>query len=369
MKKLHARCSALTTVIAAAMVLTACSGGSAQTQQDIDFGTPVAGEVKEGILNGRTLTFAGAGGNSQEAVVEATLTPFAKTSGAQLFEDTFDIAKLRAMVESKNVTWDIAHDTSLDTAKYCGELYEKIDRSKIDASLVPDGAVTDDCMVPSNYLGYTVAYNTDAFGNNPPKSFADFFDTAKFPGKRSVGMGSYIQPQILEFALIADGVDPAGFVPDDIDKAINKLKSLGDNLIPWTTGAQSQQQLESGEVVMSLVWHGRGAAAAGSGAPVAPMWDQWIVDVDSFAIPKGSANSDAAHAAMNYHLGAKQQTTYTSLVPYGAVNKDATPSEDPVKRKWLVTDHLDTATEWNLQFWLDNYDRMSSAWAAWVTGA
>lgn len=354
---------------AMALALVGCSGGKAEPAPDRDLGTPVAGEVKPGGFKGTTLTFAGSGGVFQDGMMKAMWDPFAEESGVTFQQDAFDSGKLKAMVDAGNVNWDVVNATQFDTARGCGTLYEKYDYTQIDTSKIPDGITTDDCMVPAFTYGIMVAYNTKVFGDNPPRTAADFFDTKKFPGKRTVSQSTYVDPQVVEFAMLAKGKDPSKMTVDDIDAALEMYKGLGDNVIGWTTGAQSQQQLESGEAVMGLVWSGRGYASAAAGAPIAPMWDQWMVAVESLGIPKGVKDKQAAFAAVNYSLGAEQQAHKTELTGYAPVNVDAQPKLDETLSQWVTTGHMDTGVAPNMKFWVENYDALSAAWAGWATGS
>jgi putative spermidine/putrescine transport system substrate-binding protein len=356
---------------AVAVLVVGCSSG-AETNEEVqvrDLGTPIAGEVAEGIFDGVTLTYAASGGIFQEGQTEAAWDPFAQISGATFLQDAADGGKLKAMVESDNVTWDVMNATQFDTARNCGTLYQELDLSQIDTSKVPEGTITDKCMVPNILYGLVVAYNTEAFGDNPPTSAADFFDTDKFPGKRTVSQSAYLDPQTVEFALVADGKNLDELKVEDIQTGFDKYLALGDDLIGWTSGSQSQQQLESGEAVMGLVWSGRGFGAQSAGAPVAPMWDEWMLMVDSTAVPKGVKDPQAAFSAVNFYLGAEQQAKMTELTSYGPVNIDAKPKLDEIGKNWLTTDHMDTAVKPNVDFWVENYDALSTAWAKWVTGS
>ena len=355
---------------ALALTLIGCSGGEeAKPAPERDLGTPVAGEITEGALDGVTLTFAGSGGVFQDGQTEALWDPFAAASGATVNQDAFDAGKLKAMVDSGNVSWDIVNTTQFDTARGCGTLYEEYDYSQIDISKIPEGTITDKCMVPQILYGLVVVYNTDKFGDNPPTSAADFFDTEKFPGKRTVSQSTYVDPQTVEFALTAQGKDIKSLETSDIEGAFDMYKDLGDDVIGWTTGAQAQQQLESGEAVMGLVWSGRGYGAAAAGAPVAPMWDEWMIMVDSNGIPKGVKDPQAAFAAVNYSIGAEQQAKMTELTSYGGVNTDAKPEVDDLLSEWITTERLDTGISPNVDFWVENYDALAAAWAGWATGS
>jgi hypothetical protein len=93
---------------------------------------------------------------------------------------------------------------------------------------------------------------------------------------------------------MADGVEPASLYPIDYDRAFKKLDTLGDNLVFWDTGAQSQTMMENNEVDMLLAWNGRAYNAAVNGSKFVPAWDQNIVVYDVFMIPVGAPNKDLA---------------------------------------------------------------------------
>ena len=60
-----------------------------------------------------------------------------------------------------------------------------------------------------------MAYNTDTYGDNGPKTWADFWNAEKFPGTRSMRARPVAN---LEFALIADGV-PMDKVPLELPRS------------------------------------------------------------------------------------------------------------------------------------------------------
>ncbi|TIS17198.1 MAG: extracellular solute-binding protein, partial [Mesorhizobium sp.] len=146
---------------------------------------PVAGEVKEGSLKGKTLTFVSYGGIYQDGQV-AALKEFVEKSGVKLLNDgPTEIAKLQAQVESGNVTWDVVDTGDLPPYVHCGKLFQKLDLSKLDVSKIPEGQVGE-CSVPAMNYGVVLMYNKEKYKDNPPKNWADFFDTEKFPGVRAL---------------------------------------------------------------------------------------------------------------------------------------------------------------------------------------
>ena len=101
---------------------------------------PVAGEVAEGSLKDKTLTFVSYGGIYQDGQI-AALKEFVDKSGVKLLSDgPTEISKLQAQVESGNVTWDVVDTGDFPPYVYCGKLFQKLDFSKIDIVQYPTGS-------------------------------------------------------------------------------------------------------------------------------------------------------------------------------------------------------------------------------------
>jgi len=186
------------------------------------------------------VNFGGANGNAQKV---AYFGPYEKASGNKVIgvEYNGEQAKIKAMVEAKKVTWDVVEVESPDVARGCDEgLFEKLDYSKIGnkADFSPKAAVTD-CGVGIFVWSTVMAYNGDKLKDGP-KTWADFWDTTKFPGKRGLRKGARYN---VEFALMADGVKPADVykvlaTKEGADRAFKKLTELKPNIQWWEAGAQ-----------------------------------------------------------------------------------------------------------------------------------
>ncbi|NJC73940.1 ABC transporter substrate-binding protein [Planosporangium thailandense] len=361
--------------LAASLLLAACGGGGSAGSgkgPDLGSGPAKAGTVKAGALKGTTLTFVSYGGIYQDGQTKAAITPFANESGAKILQDgPTDNAKVKAQVTAGNVTWDVIDTTNIFAAQQCGKLFLPLDTSIVDTSKIPDGHMTDKCSIPAMSYGMILVYNTKKYGANPPASWADFFDTQKFPGKRGLeGSAGEIDPGILEGALLADGVAPDSMYPIDVNRALKKLSTIRKDLVFWSTGAQSQQFLESGQVDMELLWSGRAYSAVKNGAPYKPIWDQWMPEADAIAVPKGAKNPKAAFALLNYYLGADQQAKLTELTSYSPVNVDAKPTLDDLAKSFLTTtperqkDMFKVDNTW----WANNHDAMVTAYTNWLNG-
>lgn len=365
--------TALTTFagLALAATMVGCSGGNAAVEVDLGDGPAVAGTVKENALEGVTLTLASWGGIYQEGQVEAASVPFAKESGATMLDDgPTEYSKVKAQVESRQVTWDIVDADIIWADMQCGEdgLFMDLDTSIVDVSNVPESLVGD-CYVPAMQYGYVIMYNADKYPT-APTGWADFFDTKKFPGKRGIAGFEDIGPGVYEGALLADGVAADKLYPLDMDRAYTKLDSIRDSLIYWKTGAESQQMMETGEADMALVWSGRGFAAVENGANYKPVWNEALVIADALAVPKNALNPDAAFAYINYYLGAQQQAKLAELTSYSPVHADAQPALSDLGFEYLITqpEIADQMIATDARWWAENYDAELDRWLNWMQG-
>jgi putative spermidine/putrescine transport system substrate-binding protein len=361
--------------LAATLLLAACGGGGSGGSgegPDLGSGPAKAGTVKAGALKGQTMSFVSYGGIYQDGQAKAAIEPFGKESGAKILQDgPTDNSKIKAQVQAGNITWDVIDTTNIFAAQQCGKLFMELDTSIVDTSKIPEGLVSDKCSVPAMSYGLAMVYNTKKYGANPPTSWADFFDTAKFPGKRGIqGATGDVDPGILEGALLADGVAADKVYPIDTNRALKKLSSIKKDLVFWTTGAQAQQYLESGQVDMELLWSGRAYSAVKNGAPYKPMWNQWMPLADHLVVPKGAKNPKASMAMINYYLGAAQQAKLTELTSYSPINVDAKPNQDDLAKSYLTTtperqkDMFKVDNKW----WADNHDAMVTAFTNWLNG-
>lgn len=373
-RRTRASVSAISSMAIVAVALAACGGGGGNAAAKVDLGSgpPKAGTVKRDALKGLTLTFVSYGGIYQKGQTEAAIGPFAKESGAKILQDgPTDNAKLKAQVESGNVTWDIVDSTNVFTAQQCGKLFLPLDKKIVDTSKIPPGGITDKCSVPAIGYGLIMVYNTKKYGSNPPTSWADFFNTTKYPGKRGLqGATGEVDSGLYEIALLADGVPANKVYPLNVQRALKKFSSIRKDAVFWSTGAQAQQQLESGQVDMSILWSGRAYSAAKNGAPFRPMWNQWMPEADTLAVLKGAKNPKAAFAGINYYLGAKQQAKLTELTSYSPVNVDAKPKVGPLLKSFLTSTPERSKDRFplNIKYWAKHHDELVTAYTNWLAG-
>ncbi|OWV78560.1 ABC transporter substrate-binding protein [Rhizobium sp. N122] len=309
------------------------------------------------------MVFSSWGGTTQDAQKAAWASPFTEKTGITVVQDgPTDYGKLKAMVEAGEVTWDVV-DVEGDYAAQAGKSgqLEKLDFSVIDKSKLDPRFVTD-YSVGSFYYSFVIGCNADAV-KACPKTWADLFDTAKFPGKRTFYKWS--APGVIEAALLADGVPADKLYPLDLDRAFKKLDTIKSDIIWWSGGAQSQQLLASAEAPFGSVWNGRMTALAATGIKVETSWEQNITAADALVVPKGSPNVEAAMKFIALATSAEPQAALAKATGYAPINVDSAKLMDPETAKTLPDQQTASQVNADMNYWADNRDAIGEKWYAW----
>jgi putative spermidine/putrescine transport system substrate-binding protein len=271
------------------------------------------------------ITFVSQGGAYQKAQTVAILDPAAKKLDITVNQDSIPDAwpVIKTQVASGKPTWDVV-DVPTGYCLRGGEqgLIEKLDFAKL-----PNAAA-----MPENYRSpYSVAYEfyssvlaysqTKYPAGAAPDSWADFWDVKKFPGRRALRNHPLAT---LEAALMADGVAPDKLYPLDVDRAFKKLEEIKPYItVWWTSGAQSAQLLNDGEVDMVMAWNGRVSALAGEGAKVGFTYNQGILQNTSLCILKDAPNLPTAVRFLNEAVDPVNQANLPLHIDYGPANPKA----------------------------------------------
>jgi putative spermidine/putrescine transport system substrate-binding protein len=197
------------------------------------------------------------GGSWQDALRAVWLKPFQKDTGIQVIDTSpIDYGKVKAMVLSHHVVWDVFEPTQAWVTQGIKDgLLEPLDYKVIPTDGVAPYYVTDYAVANAVYA-MAITCRTDAYPNGAmPQSWAEFWDTQKFPGPRTLPK----QPQqTLEIALMADGVSPDKLYPLDVERALKSLDKIRGNLPTWYENASTATQLlVDKEVKCAALYHNR----------------------------------------------------------------------------------------------------------------
>jgi putative spermidine/putrescine transport system substrate-binding protein len=325
------------------------------------------------VANARDFTVASWGGNYQDAQRQIYFQPFSKVLGKPVLEESWDggIGVVTAKVKAGNPNWDAVQVEAEELALGCADgLYEKIDWSKLGGKDAYLPSAVNDCGVGAIVWSVALSYDADKL-KTAPTSWADFWDTKKFPGKRGLRRGP---KYALEFALMADGV-PADKVyetlatPAGVDRAFKKLDELKPNILWFESGAQPLQWLSSGEVVMTAAYNGRITGIDKTeGKHFKVVWPGSIYAVDSWVVLKGAENKDAAMDFIAFTSKPENEVKLPPFVAYGLPNKEAAKAVPADLQADLPTSpaNLEKAIPLDVDFWVDNSEALTKRFNAWL---
>jgi putative spermidine/putrescine transport system substrate-binding protein len=298
------------------------------------------------------------------------------------------VAKLRAMTEAGNVTWDVVDVVAADAIRLCDEgLAMEVDFNEWLAP-APDGTpatedfgdlIVSDCFIPQIVYSTTFGYRTDLVGDTPPDSVCAVFDLEAYPGKRSLEKRPINN---VEWALLCDGVPLEELydvlsTDEGVDRALAKLDTIKDQVVWWSAAAESIQLLADGEVVIASSYNGRlFSTIVEQNQPVAMLWDWQVFDLDGWVIPTGLSDERLARAKdfIFFATDTQRLADQAKFISYGPARNSSAPLVG--KHATLGIDmapHMPTDPEnakhtilYNYEWWADNRDDVDAKFQAWL---
>jgi putative spermidine/putrescine transport system substrate-binding protein len=326
------------------------------------------------MAQGRDLTVVSWGGAYQEAQREVYFRPWMQARGQRLLEETWDggVGVLRARMQSGANTWDVVQVESEELLIGCEEgLFERMDFAAIGGRDAYIPQAVHECGVGAIYYSFVLAWDRARL-REAPRGWADVFDTGRIPGRRALRRGP---KTTLEIALLADGVPPGEVyrllaTEAGVDRAFRKLDSIRGDLAWWERGSQPPQWLASGEVALTVAYNGRiSAANAGDGRDFGIAWNQNLYTLDSWVIMRGSPNRQRALDFLRFVGQPQVQANLPPRIPYGVTARGANDrlSRDVLQQLPSSPQNAEGALQIDDRFWLDNLDRLSQRFNAWVS--
>ncbi len=336
------------------------------------------------------LTVVSWGGAYQVSQQRAYSEPYAENTGTTFVWDESSaeaVAKLRAMNEAGNITWDVVDVVAADAIRLCDEgLAMEIDHDEMLAA-APDGTsatedfgdlIVSDCFIPQIVYSTAFGYRTDML-DTAPTSVCAIFDTETYPGKRSLERRPIAN---LEWALICDGVDISEVydvleTEEGQDRAFAKLDTIKDQTIWWSAGAETPQLLADGEVTIGSTYNGRlFSVIEEQNQPVGMLWDWQMFDLDGWIIPAGLPEDRLARAMdfVKFATDTQRLADQAKYISYGPARASSAP---------LVGTHADLGIEmaphmptdpansvntflFNYEWWADYRDDLDAKFQAWL---
>ena len=341
-----------------------------------------------------SVTVASWGGAYTESQIKAYVDTYSDPSAVKFENYNGGLGEIRAQVESGSVIWDVVDVLPDEAITGCDEglfedisgLYDTFTPAPNGDSMIEDMAASgvtnlSDCCAPQIFWTYVVFYDPDAFSGEKPSKIADFFDTAKFPGKRGVHTWAN---GFIQMALVADGVAPdAVYIvlknqTGAVDRAFAKMDTIKDSIVHWSAGSKPLELVKSGEVVMSIAYNGRvGAANLSEGENFEYIWEGQLIEQEYICLMTGAPDRDRAIDWMIHASSPTSQAEQAKYITYGPMRAsgiDIIKAGEPWFHTGLeIMDHMPNTPELlkisvmgDPIWWSDNGAEIDERYAAWM---
>lgn len=306
------------------------------------------------------------GGDYEKAFRKTMVEPFEKETGIKVIVTSYpDFGKMKAMVDSGNVEWDVVDipGRHLYRGVKAG-LFEPLDFTIIDKSdILPE--MVHPYGVGIEYYILCIAYRTKKFtAENHPKSWADFWDVKRFPGSRGLrGTAEHT----MEIALLADGVPKEKIYPIDVNRAFKSLDRIKPHIsVWWTKNAIPPQLLTDGEVDLTSAHSGRIIEIRKGGVPVDLELNQGLLGSEWLVVLKGSKNKKEAMQLIAYCSRAEPQAEFNQVMSYVPINKKSWKYIDPKYMPNIPKLPDDRFLIVNDEWWGEHEGRLTEMFKTWM---
>jgi putative spermidine/putrescine transport system substrate-binding protein len=307
----------------------------------------------------------------RDALRETFVAPFSSATGLAAETEGWGggLDALRERLKAPNPTTDLVQLTSDELQPACDDgLLEKLDFGQIGGKdhYLPQAVA--DCGVGAVLTAVVLAWDKDKFPATP--TWADFWDVAKYPGKRGLFAGVRGN---LEIALLADGVAPGDIYKtlagsDGVDRAFRKLDQLRPYIVWWHNGAEAAHLMVSGDALMtSAPSEAVVAAEHAAHRNFAMQWAGNLPAVQFWGIAKGSANLRPAVQFLYFAGTPAIQARLHARLAVGGTAKGAADFLTPEQLAVSPANpaNLAAGLRQDTAFWRDNLDKLRQRFDAW----
>jgi spermidine/putrescine transport system substrate-binding protein len=316
-------------VAGSATLLAAC-GGSTDTADEAD-SAPAATSTPGGeapTATGTLLYY-----NWADYVNPETYPAFTKETGLKIKKDFYvSNEELQAKLQGGARGFDLIVPTGYMIQILAEEgLLQKIDQNRlptVQKNIDPRYRglpfdPKDEYSVPKDWGTTGFMYRSDLVKERPT-TWREFVDLTKGPYSKKVTLLDGV-PEVIGSIAVMLGFSYNTDDRAELDQVKKELVDLKPHVLAITS-TQYKQMLTSGRAVMALGWNGDGAAVAAKKPATYVVAEEggefWV---DSYAIPVGAKNPDAAYVWMDYVYDPENNARETEYTYYGS----------PVKRELL----------------------------------
>ncbi|WP_081593629.1 extracellular solute-binding protein [Rhizobium mesoamericanum] len=323
------------------------------------------------------LVLAFTGGEYEKTLRKTIFDRFTKETGIEVVFVSGSLGdrwgKAKAMTEGGQMDWDLIEVGSgdlyipdrnallLDVGQKC----ELVPKAFIEGA---PGTCNRYGVLPGVGSTYLVA-NQEGFPNGVPSSWADFFDTKKFPGPR--GLSNFGDPwRVLVGALLADGVPKDKLFPLDLDRSFHKLDQIKPEIVLWwKTGDQIQRAFREKEVVLAPMWGTRTNFLIKEGLPLKPIWNGATLNTAYWSIFKSAPNKDNAIKFLNWYFDHPDVEASSNKAQNAApVTKQALAQFTPDEQKDLPTseENMKGVVIPDYEWLAQHNNEITERWNSWL---
>ncbi|WP_050425878.1 extracellular solute-binding protein [Bradyrhizobium tropiciagri] len=258
---------------------------------------PIVIRPSRAVANSNLVTMVAWGGTYQDVLERTVVTPFSEETGIKVnMIPAPDLAKIKAMLLTGNVEWDLYTNTGARLASGSKQgFWEKLDPSILELKDLAVAPASD--YIANEIFTSGIAWDPKKYDSGKhPVNFAEFFDVNSFPGRR--GMRP-LPDGTLEIALLADGVAPKDMYPVDVNRAFKVLDRVKSRTVWPPTTPQTVSLVQTGEVDFGWTVAARAKATTGpgGGVPLAFSFEQNVFATSGYAVVKGAPNKKKRYAA------------------------------------------------------------------------
>jgi putative spermidine/putrescine transport system substrate-binding protein len=177
----------------------------------------------------------------------------------------------------------------------------------------------------------------------------------------------------LEWALIADGVDPGDVytvleTQQGQDRAFEVLNRIKPNIIWWTNGSEPIKLLRQGRVRMSTVYSGRvWRANEQRDAGLDILWSHAQRSMEQWAIPRHGQNIDKAREFVRYATTTQSIAGQIEHIPYRPARRSAERFVPEQMRDYLpLAEEAKEGFTVDAQWWADHYEKLNARFERWI---
>lgn len=306
------------------------------------------------------------------AIEGAYVKPFTLATDLAVQQDVWEggIDALRTHAKAAESAWTLVLVDAEELATGCNEgLFERLEWSAIGGKDHYMPQAVSDCGLGAVIGNTVLAWDRDKLPVSP--SWSDFWDVAKFPGKRGLRKGVRGN---LEIALLADGVAPADVykilaTSDGLDRAFRKLDQLRPYIVWWSAEPEAAHILSSGDVLMTSAPSAQIATKARTAHRNFGMqFAASLFEVHSWAVIK---NSPAVRTALQFLYFTGTPAIEVKLLQSSGESGLAKGVNDGVAPELLAMSpsnpaNLSGALRSDAGFWRDNLPKLRQRYDAWM---